>query len=80
MRPFQGHVGKCAGNDLGRRGCLALAGELRRDSKAGEPHVTGVVYKCVRRLYVLMDEALPVGLAKCCRQTKFVTKFVTRRN
>ena len=23
---FRGHVGKCAGNDLGRRGCLALAG------------------------------------------------------
>jgi hypothetical protein len=31
---------QCAGNDLGLRGCLALAGELRRDSKVGEPHVT----------------------------------------
>ena len=31
--------------------------------------VTGVVDKHVRRLDVLMDEALPVGLAKCCSQT-----------
>ena len=65
---FRGHVGKCAGNDLGRRGRQALAGEPGRDAKAGEPHVPGVVDKCVRGLDVLMDEALPVGLAKRCRQ------------
>ena len=66
---FGRHVGKGAGNDLGRRGRLALARQPGRNAEAGEPHVTGVVDECVRRLDVLMDEALPVDLAKCCRQT-----------
>ena len=66
---FRGHVGKRAGNDLRRRGRLALAWQPGRDAEAGEPNVAGVVDECVRRLDVLMDEASPMDLAKCSRQT-----------
>ena len=65
---FRGHVGERAGDDLGRRGRLALAGEPGRDAEAGEPHVTGVVDERVRGLDVPVDDALPVGLSKRCRQ------------
>ena len=66
---LRGHIGKCAGDDLGRGGRQALAGEPGGNAEASEPNMTGVVDKYVLRLDVLMDEALPVGLAKCCRQT-----------
>jgi hypothetical protein len=38
---FRGHVGECAGNNFGRRGCLALTWHFGRDAKAGEPYVSG---------------------------------------
>ena len=65
---FRGHVGQCAGNDLGRRGRLALVRQSGRDAKAGEPHVTGVVDERVLRLDVFMDQTAPVGMAERRRQ------------
>ena len=65
---FGRHVGERAGNDLRRRGRLALARQSGRNSEAGEPYVAGVVDQHIRRLDVLMYEALPMDLAECCRQ------------
>jgi hypothetical protein len=36
---------------------------LGSNSKAGEPYVTRVIDEHIRRLYVLMDEALSMSLA-----------------
>src|SRR5713101_3640582 len=58
------HISERAGNNLGRYGRLALAWQLGRNPESGEPYVAGVVDKYVRRLDVLMDEALPMDLPK----------------
>jgi hypothetical protein len=42
--------------------------ELRRNAEAGEPYVGSIVDQHIRRLDVLMDEAVPMHLAQCCRQ------------
>ena len=65
---FRGHVGERAGDDLGRLGRQALAGQPRRDAEAGKPYLTSLADQNVLRLDVLMDEALPMGLAKRRRQ------------
>src|SRR5712664_2841169 len=62
------HVSKGAGDDLGRYGRLALVRQLRRNPESGKPYVAGVVDEHVRRLDVLMYEAVPMDLAECCRQ------------
>jgi hypothetical protein len=36
----------------------------RREAKAGEPHLSGIADEYVLRLYIFMDEAVPVGLAE----------------
>ena len=64
---FGGHIGKAASDDFGRRRCLALARQSRRDAKAGEPHMSNVVDQRVCGLHVLVYEALPVDAAKSCR-------------
>ena len=43
------HVGERAGNDLRRRGRLALARQLGRNPEAGEPDVAGVVDEHIRQ-------------------------------
>src|ERR1700726_534643 len=63
------HVGERAGNDLRRRGHLALLRQPRRDPESGEPDVAGVIDEDVRGLDVLVDEAVPVDLAKRRRQS-----------
>src|SRR5713101_5837958 len=62
------HIGKRAGNNLGRYGRLALARQLGRNPEAGKPCVSGTIDKHIRRLDVLMYEALPMDLAECCCQ------------
>ena len=62
------HVGKRAGDDFRRRGRLALARQPRRNAEAGEADVAGGVDERIRRLDVLVDEAMPVDLAERCRQ------------
>ena len=52
----------------GGLGRLALARQPGRDAKADEPRPTGAVDERVRRLDVLVDKALPVGLTQRCRQ------------
>jgi hypothetical protein len=47
---------------------LRLVRELGRNPETGQPRVAGVVGEDVRRLDVLMYEAVPVDLAKCRRQ------------
>ena len=58
------HVGEGAGNDLDRYERLALVWQLRRNPEAGEPDVPGIVDEYVRRLDVLMDEAVLMDLAE----------------
>ena len=65
---FGRHVGEGAGNDLRRRGRLRLARQLGCNPESGQPDVAGVVDEHVRRLDVLMNEAVPMDLAECCRQ------------
>ena len=65
---FGRHVGEGAGNDLRRRGRLALARQPGRDAEAGEPDVAGVVDEHVRRLDVLVDETAPMDVAERRRQ------------
>jgi hypothetical protein len=67
-RLFRGHVGKGAGNDLGRRRRLALAWQSGRDSKAGEPYLAGVVDEHVLRLDVFVDQTALMGMAEGCCQ------------
>jgi hypothetical protein len=62
------HVGERAGNNLGRYGRLALVRQLGRNPESGEPYVAGVVDEHIRRLDVLMYEAVPMDLAECRRQ------------
>ena len=66
---LRGHVGERPRDELRRYGHLTLVSKLGCDPKAGEPHVSGIIDECVRGLHVLMDEAVPVDVAKCCRQT-----------
>src|SRR6202041_1754402 len=73
-RLFGRHVGKGAGNDFRRRQHLALARQPRRNSEAREPYVAGVVDEHIFRLDVLMYEAMPMDLAKCCRQANSNTQ------
>jgi hypothetical protein len=42
---------------------------LRRNPEAGEPYVSGVIHKHIRRLDVFVYEALTMDLAKRFRQT-----------
>src|ERR1700686_4608702 len=63
------YIGERAGNDLRRRGRLALLRQPRRDPESGEPDVAGVIDEDVRGLDVLVDEAVPVDLAKRRRQS-----------
>src|SRR5216683_1299137 len=57
---------------LGDGGALAwrcrLARKLGRNPESGEADVAGVVHEHVRRLDILMDEAVPMDLAECGRQ------------
>ena len=46
---------------------MTLAWQPRRDSEAGKPYAV-VVDEHIFRLDVLMYEAMPMDLAKCCRQ------------
>ncbi len=62
------HVGEGAGNDLGRRGRLELVRQLGRDPESGKPDVAGLVDQHVRRLDILMDQAVPMDLVDCRRQ------------
>ena len=51
------HIGERAGDDLGRRGRLVLAGQPRGDAEAGQPDAAaGRVDEDVGRLEVLMDQ------------------------
>ncbi len=63
------HIGECASNNLGRYRRLALARHLGRNPEAGEPHLAGVVDQHIRRLDVLMHEAVPMDLTECCHQS-----------
>ncbi len=67
-RLFGRHIGQRTGNDLRRRGRLRLARKPRRDPKSSEPDVVGVVDEHVRRLDVLMNEALAVHASERGRQ------------
>src|SRR6266481_4996904 len=62
------HVRERAGNDLRRYGGLALLWQLGRNPESGQPYVVGVVNERIRRLDILMYEAVPMDLAECCRQ------------
>ena len=62
------HVGEGAGNDFRRRGRLRLARQLGCNPESGQPNGAVAVDEHVRRLYVFMDQATPMDLAKCCRQ------------
>ena len=44
---------------------MALAREPRRDAEAGEPRVAGVVDEDIRRLDILMYEAVLMDLTEC---------------
>ena len=70
MRPglFGRHVRQATGNDFRRRRRLALARQSRRDAKAGEPYVAGVVGEHVPRLDVFVDQTALVGMAERRRQ------------
>ena len=62
---FGRHVGEGAGNDLGRRGRLAFVWQSRRNAKASEPYVAGVVDEHVRGLDVFMYQTALMDLAEC---------------
>jgi hypothetical protein len=47
---------------------LALLWQLGRNPESGQPYAVGVVDKHIRRLDILMYEAVPMDLAECCRQ------------
>ena len=49
-------------------GDWTLVRHLRRNPEAGEPYVVVAVSEYVRRLDVLVDEAVLMDLAECCRQ------------
>jgi hypothetical protein len=42
--------------------------QARRNPEASEPYISGVLDEHIRRLDVLMYEALPMDLAECIRQ------------
>ena len=62
------HIGKAAGNDLGRRRRLALARQPGGDAEARQADIAGGVDEQVFRLDVLMDEAAPMQLSERRRQ------------
>ena len=62
------HVGERSSDELGRFGRLSLARELGRNPKSGEPRVAGIVDEDIRRLDILMYEALLMDLAECSCQ------------
>ena len=62
---FGCHVGKRAGDGLGRLGRLPLAGQARGDAEPGEPHVSiRAVHQNIGWLDVLVDEAALMELAQ----------------
>ena len=62
---FGRHVGKRSGDDLGRLGRLALAGQARSDAEPGEPHLSiRAVHQDIGWLDVLVDEAALMELAQ----------------
>ena len=64
---LRGHVGKRPGDELRRFGCLPLAREARRDSKAGEPgRSIAAVHQNIGGLNVLVDQTSLVHLADDC--------------
>ena len=65
---FRRHVSERAGNDLRRRGRLALVRQPGRDPESGEPDVAEVVDKHVRRLDVFVDHPVAVDLTEGCHQ------------
>ena len=62
------HIGKAAGDDLGRRRRLALARQPRGDAEAGQADIAGGVDEQIFRLDVLVDEAAPMQLPQRRRQ------------
>ena len=62
------HVGERSRDELGRFGRLALARKSGRNPKSGEPRVAGVVDEDIRRLDILMYEALLMDLTECSCQ------------
>ncbi len=59
------HVGECSGDEFGNLGRLALAGQPGRNPEPGEPRIAGVVDENIRRLDILMYEAVLMDLTEC---------------
>src|SRR6185437_4746332 len=72
------HVGERSCDEIGRFGRLALASKFGRNPESGEPRVASVVNEDIRRLDILMYEALLMDLTECSRQPNGGAKEATQ--